>query len=405
MNLVFYGTCQMQVLAQAYDLFVVPHTGETVTYIAAGRPPTEQTRAAAARADIVIDQITPMADQLPLAGVAANARRLHVPLVDGSFLWPFSGVPHPDSQRRYGAYHPFPSEMGDSFLLRAMARGASGADAVRTYLAADVSRSGHVARRYDIALDLQAQREAATPYRFAPLIGAHLRTERLFRTPYHLEWRLSRHMLATLLEELDAPAPARRAVERYYTKTLFGGLDLPIHPAIAAHFGLAWVDAATRHAFWREEMLSFEDYAQRFVECRAYPAMNVAVQAVMRAQPDGQALLDAALADLPDSPWGLHARAVLHNRARDFAAALPILQRVLGLHPGLAGAHASLHDALLGLGREEEAVLALREEVRRQPYRIPYRMRLLQHGDTAQIDEILALQPNHPQAMKRRAVK
>ncbi len=346
-HIVFYGTCQMQVLAQAYELFVVPHTQETITYIAAARAPTEQTREAVARADIVVDQITPMADQKPLAGVAAQARRLHVPLVDGSFLWPFSGVRHPDSQRLYGAYHPFPSEMGDRFLLRAMARGASGGDAVRTYLAEDAARSGHVARRYEIAVHLQTQREAATPYRFAPLIGAHLRTERLFRTPYHLEWRLSRHMLATLLDELDAPAPARRAVERYYAKTLFGGLDLPIHPAIATHFGLAWMDATTRHAFWREEMLTFEGYAQRFVECRAYPAMDAAVQAAMRAQPDAHALLDAALAQLPNSPWGLHARAILHNRAGGFAAALPILERVLDLHPGLAGAYASLHDALL----------------------------------------------------------
>ena len=395
MNLIFHGSCQMQVLAQAYDLFVVPHTGDTTTYIAPLRPSTEATSRAVASADIVVEQIMPMAEAPPLAGVPDGARRLRVPLVDGSFLWPFSGTPHPDSQRLYGAYHPFPSEMGDRFLLRALARGAAGEDAVRAYLAEDVVRVGHVARRHEIALELQARRDAGTSYRFAKLIEAHLPGERLFRTPYHLEARLSRHMLMTLLDDLGTCAPARQSVDRFYTRTLFGGLDLPIHPAIAAHHGLAWADATTRHAFWREEMLSFEDYARRFVQCRAYPAMDVAVQAAMRARPDAETLLDAALADLPDSPWGLHARAVLRLRARDFEAALAILRRVLALHPGLGGAHASLHDALLRLGRTEEAIAALREEVRRQPYRIPHRERLLRHGDASQMEAILALQPRH----------
>ena len=401
-HLVFYGSCQMQVLAQSYELFVVPHTGQTATHISAQRPPTETSRHAAARADIVIEQITPMADHPPLAGVQEGARRLRVPLVDGSFLWPFSGTRHPESQRRYGAYHPFPAEMGDSFLLREMARGASGAEAVRAYLAADVVREGHAARRHEIALERQTQHEAATSYRFAPLIEAHLRTERLFRTPYHLEARLSQHMLMTLLDDLGTCEAARQSVDRFYTKTMYGGLDLPIHPAIAAYHGLSWADAATRHAFWREEMLTFEEYAHRFVDCRAYPAMDVAVHATMRAQPGAEALLDAALADLPDSPWGLHARAVQHLRARDFAAAHAVLQRVRDLHPGLGGVYAGLHDALLGLGRTQDAIAALREEVRRQPHRIPHRVRLLQHGDTTQIEAILALQPDHAVALKRR---
>jgi hypothetical protein len=400
-HLVFYGNCQMQVLAQAYELFVVPHTGETATHISALRPPTEASRHVVARADIMIEQITPMADQPPLGGVQAGARRLRVPLVDGSFLWPFSGTRHPESQRRYGAYHPFPAEMGDSFLLRAMAGGASGSEAVRAYAGADVVRLGHAARRQEIALELQTRREAGTSYRFASLIETHLRTERLFRTPYHLDARLSRHMLMTLLDDLETAGAARHAVGRFYQKTMFGGLDLPIHPAIAAYHNLDWADGATRHAFWREEMLTFEDYAHRFVQCRAYPIMDAAVQATMRAQPGAEALLDAALADLPNSPWGLHARATLHLRARDFAAAHAVLRRVLDLHPGLGGAYASLHDALLGLGRTEDAIAALREEVRRQPHRIPHRVRLMQHGDTSQIEAILALQPNHALALKR----
>ena len=283
--------------------------------------------------------------------------------------------------------------MGDRYLLRALARGAPGDEAVRAYLADDVVRVGHAARRYEIALELQARREAGTSYRFAPLIETHLRTERLFRTPYHLEARLSRHMLLTLLDDLGRCEAARHAADRYYQKTLFGGLDVPIHPAIAAHHGLAWADAGTRHAFWREEMLTFEGYAHRFARCLAYPAMDLAVQAVMRAQPGAEALLDAALADLPDSPWGLHARAVLKLRMREFGAALAILERVIALHPGLGGAYASLHDALLGLRRTDEAVAALREEVRRQPHRIQHRMRLLRHGDRAQVQAILALRP------------
>jgi tetratricopeptide (TPR) repeat protein len=407
-NIVFYGTCQIQMLAQAYEIFAVPHTGDHVTYASPGRTLTPAAHAAIARADIYVDQITPMNDQPKPDGIPADARLLRVPLVDGSFLWPFSGARHPESLARYGAYNPFIAEFGDSWLLKTMAKGVSPEDAVAAYMVADVAKAGHASRRLEMALDMQAAREAGTNYRFAPLIDKHFRTERLFRTPYHLEWRLSQHMLLTLLDDIGAPAAARSAAELFATKTLFSGSDLPLHPAIAAHFGLTWTDAATKNCFWREEMLNFEDYARRFVHCRAYPEMDEAVDAVMRAAPDGPSLLASALEKLPDSPWGLHAQAILHLREARPRKARMNLNRVVRLYPGFAGVYATLHECLMQLGREDEALEALCEEVRRQPHRVKFRLRLAQHlriagrleESLAQAEAVLALQPNNPAPRK-----
>jgi tetratricopeptide (TPR) repeat protein len=406
-KILFYGTCQMQVLAQAYEIFAVPHTGDIVTYAGPGRAPTPAQRAAMAQADIHIDQITPMGQPKP-DGIGAGARVLRVPLVDGSFLWPFSGARHPDSMRRYGAYHPFMAEFGDSWLLKAMAKGASPDDAVAAYMKADVAKAGHADRRREMALDLQTARETGTPYRFAPLIDQHFRTERLFRTPYHLEARLQRHMLLTLLDDIGVPDAARHAADRFATRSLYLGSHMPVHPGIAAHFGLTWTDATTRTCFWREDMLTFEDYARRFAHCEAYPEMDIAVDAVMRAQPDGPTLLHAALEKLPASPWGLHAQAVLHLRDGRPRKALMHLNRVVRLYPAFAGVYATLHDCLMRLGRDGEALDALREEIRRQPHRVNFRLRLAQHlrsagqvaEAVAEADCILMLQPDNGTARK-----
>ena len=398
----------MQVLAQAYDIFVAPHTGESVTYAGPLRTPDEASRAAIAQARIFVDQIMPMEGQGTLDGVPADARRLHVPLVDGSFLWPFSGARHPDSLQRYGSYHPFYIELGDSWLLKRMARGASPDQAVADYLVADIAKDGRLDRRYELAMELQAMRDGETHYRFTPLITEHFRTERLFRTPYHLEWRLSQHMLLTLLDDLDVPEAAKFAALTYGTKSLFAGSDLPVHPKVAAHFGLTWTDATTRVCFWRETMVNFEEYARRFAKCEAYPEMDIAVDAALRSLPDGPELLQGALEKLPDSPWGLHALAVLHIRGGRFRRAMKLLRRVAELHPNFAGVYAAMHECLVGLGRDAAACEALQEEVRRQPHRVIYRLRLAQAfraagriaeaRDEAQI--VLALQPDHAKAQK-----
>ena len=407
----FYGTCQIQVLAQACEIFAVPHTGDKIAYATPGRTLTQAARDAIAQADIYVEQITPMNDQPRPDGIPATARLLRVPLVDGSFLWPFSGARHPESLARYGAYNPFIAEFGDSWLLKAMANGASPQEAVAAYMIEDVAKTGHADRRFEMALGMQTAREADTNYRFAPMIDQYFRTERLFRTPYHLEWRLSQHMLLTLLSDIGAPAAARHAAEMFATKSLFAGSDLPVHPAIAAHFGLSWTDAATRCCFWREEMLDFEGHAHRFVHCQAYPEMDEAVDAVLHARPHGPALLDRALQTLPDSPWGLHAQAVLDLREGRVRKARVTLNRVIRLYPAFAGAYAHLHECLMQLGRADEALDALREEVRRQPHRVNFRLRLAQQLRSAglaaeavvQAEAVLVLQPDH--AVARKIVK
>ncbi len=336
MRIVFCGNCQMGALERAYRALVCAHTGDETTVVLfqhADRPAAVQ---AAARADILIEQIWPTHKEGWLKDVNPSARRLRVPSVGAPFLFPFAGVSHPDSARHYGAYHPFDGEFGDAWLVRRLNGGDNPARIQAEYMGLDVARAGHLDRRLEMALGAQRTLENNTGYDFASIIEHHFRTERLFRTPFHAEGRIMRHMLSVLLAELDAPEAVRALVEPYLRSGLFQPRDMPLHPGVAAHFGLTWAGAHLSFRFLSEDYLTFEEWVARFLRCEAHPAVSRGVEAVLQNQAGAEDAFNTAAALLPNSALVAYARGILAKRAGRADEALHMLTGLATRFPGPA---------------------------------------------------------------------
>jgi hypothetical protein len=367
MKIVFFGNCQMQALRLATQLFAVPYTGDSVEWHFSAKGITPALRAALAQADVVVDQTSPMPQRHGVEKLETRARRLRVPLVGANFLWPFAGKAHPDSVRKYGPYNPFFADMGDAWLAARLKEGGDLDQAVAAYIALDVAQVAGLDWRYEVELDSLALLQRNTPYRFAELIAEYFRTERLFRIPYHIEGRLFRHMVSAFFTELGVPAAVHRSVEKYLVASTFGPKELPVHPGVAAHFGLHWAAADTLYRFNSEDMLSFEAWAYRFMRCEAYPAVTRAVTAVQQGWPNGARLLRVAAEQLPDSVLVRHAQATLLVRAGKYRAALAQLRDIASRFPALPGVHADLFDCLAGVGEDAAAEAAMRTEIALRP--------------------------------------
>ena len=324
MKVAFYGNCQMQALAGVWVRFVYPFTGGDVRFIDAYQPVGVQNWEFLAEVDLLVTQKAPMPSPTPWETLpcqsGANPARTHiVPHVSGEFLWPYAGHERVDNPCGPGIENGvWPGEIGDAFLDRQLRANATPEAALAAYFALDLAADAHLDRRYELAMNGLRTREAGTPYCAADLIETHFRAEPLFRSPNHLGLRLSRYMALTLLQELGVHADALSRATKYLTAPIFPITELPIHPSIARHFGLAYGASDQLYPFHQDGKRSFEEFVLQY----------------MRG--DYNAPLFA----------GLQA---LHQK--DAVAAIENLQAAIRLSPHAAECHAALAEALWLTGK------------------------------------------------------
>jgi tetratricopeptide (TPR) repeat protein len=317
LKVAFYGNCQMQALASVYVRFIYPFTGGDVRYIDAYQPISVSDWEFLAELDLLVAQKAPMPsptpwDTLP-CHISDTAVRTHlVPHVSAEFLWPYSGRERVDNPSGPGIENGvWPGEIGDAFLDRQLQADATPEAALSAYLAIDPS-SMHLDRRYEIAINGLRSREADTPYRAADIIEANFQTEPLFRSTNHPGVRLSRHMALTLLQELDVPEAGLSRATQYLTTPIFPITEMPVHPAVARHFGLAWATADRQYQFHREGSVTFEGFVLQYMSGQHNAPLFAGIQALQK---------------------------------KDAPAALGHLQQAIRLSPGSARCHAALAEA------------------------------------------------------------
>jgi tetratricopeptide (TPR) repeat protein len=355
------------VLCQIYRTFVIPHSGDECRYI--GFPGTldETARQAIETADVIVEQFADFRAAADLDGLSTRARRMKVPVVGAPFLWPFAGSGHPESVSRYGRYDPFRPEMGDTYLNKLLLAGVTAEAAKQKYLVLDVPREVNLDRRYELLMESQRSRDQASGYRTADLIERYFRDEQLFLTPYHPTLRVSHYMAITFLEDLGAPTAAVENVRTLMTDSFYFRFALPIHPTVARHFKLSYVDENSLYPFHDEGPVSFADFVDRYVRCAANGALYDAMACVARGETEATQRLEQALVDSPRSAlgWNLLARArILENR---HAEAAPLLHKALAIDPGLQWAHFHLHQCHLRAGALDEAIAEVNAEIALRP--------------------------------------
>lgn len=310
-NVLFLGNCQAAALADAYTEWIAPGRGDAVSFVASIWPVSAEDRALVAQADVVVEQVFDFKQHIGADAAGSGARVVRFPTVGCGFLWPFAGGAVP---ARAGQLWPegtyFGPDLNDRFLNRMIADGTPAEAAVARYLALDAEQMA-LDKRLDFVLGQQRRRDDAAGSRIAEDIAAHFRDEPLFFGPYQPGARILRLLMADLLGKLGAERVASGYMDAIISRSQFESNWLPIHPAVAAHFGLTYVAEGQRYPTLQGSF-SFAEWAGRYMRLAftALPAAEVApATGPDRAHAEAGAVAGSARAAAPLRPRR-HASAV-----------------------------------------------------------------------------------------------
>jgi tetratricopeptide (TPR) repeat protein len=344
MRIVMIGNCQIQAMLGLYTRFAEKSFGQDILYVRSYETISAEHHRALETADVIVEQLQDFRPKGDIAGITVKAERIAVPVVHGGFLWPFAGQPHPNNPSpSFREAGPYGSEMSDAYLNRLVKANTPPDEAVRKYSALDVNATVSLDRLLEISLEKQRSRDSASGFSIAPVIEAYFRREPIFLTPYHPNARVAVALAEQLFAKLGVDPGDTRRMQRTMRVTPFPKDELPVHPAVARHFGLSWATPDRRYRFLDEGAFTFAEFASRYAGCVWNEALDAGIAAA---------------------------------RARDFAGAIALLTGALADSPGSAAGHSVLGTALEHVGRWEEAIAPVEAAVRLNHTEAAYRLQL-----------------------------
>lgn len=200
----------------------------------------------------------------------------------------------------FTGYWPFwtnksPMDFGDAFLDRLVSMGLGMAEILHVYLHGDIAAKYDLDAMLRASLDVERDKERGAdvergragcrdvdrgngaagrvlpggiPAVVAPtveLVESLWKEERLFATINHPNRRLVLHVAEGVLAALDMD-PLPPAVRDGFTDP-YPEFELPIHPQVAAHHGLAFGGPDATYNIYGRRM-TFDDYVRRYADCR-----------------------------------------------------------------------------------------------------------------------------------------
>jgi tetratricopeptide (TPR) repeat protein len=323
LKIAFVGNRQASTLKDAFDYFVRPHLGWETLYV-----PTYDTGAAVSDASTFRDVTTCVrlvmdpAEIAPPPGLDPSVRIIDVPFVTAGWLWPYHGTRHPHADRlKYNLDAMV--DCADAFINRCIVSGLDEAQTVTNYLQVDAKSIAGLDRRYELLMEKQRDRDRITGFATADFIENHIRTELLFSTPFHPTLPLERYLALECFRRLGVSSEILNKVEDYFTDTFYPRLQVPVHPVVAKHFGLAYGEPDDTYQWLNAGRVTFANYIRRY---RVW---------------DTDVELGAGL-DL------------FHNR--QFEAAIELLRQAVAKTPASGMANLFLCESLLATDRPAEAV-------------------------------------------------
>ncbi|MEF2145737.1 MAG: WcbI family polysaccharide biosynthesis putative acetyltransferase [Desulfovibrionaceae bacterium] len=188
-----------------------------------------------------------------LAKLPGNARSVAIPSMFFRHYWPFWEGGEDFSFR-------------DRVLERLLQEGLSGAQALQVFLHTNVVNGPDMESLAAAALKHERIKESLTPIKYVDLILERFREEMLFNTVNHPGHALLCHVGREVLRHLGEPLP-EDGVEPYMSE-LHPEFRMPIHPRVAAHWGLAFANDATLYPVYGR-MKTFAQYAANYVDARS----------------------------------------------------------------------------------------------------------------------------------------
>lgn len=368
-RIVVIGNCQVDMIAQLYRRFVAGRAGDTIEHVPSYKNLNDQHRGVIQQADVVVEQLFDLAQQADTGALPTTTPRLFIPMVTAAFLWPFAGSPHPKNTfYPFLASGPYDGEAGDSYLNRMIRAGTDAKEAVETYANLEVNNHVNLDRLYEIVIDRQRARDAASGYQIADIIERHFRTEQIFLSPYHPNVRITTALAAQFFEQLGATTDEIERM-RYCTRvTPFPKGELPLHPSVCHHFGLNFINLDRRYRFMDEGSFTFRESALRYMRYEWNDVLEEGLHlARLGKLEEARPRLVAGLEQSPLSADGHNTLSYIFGRqgARDDAIASA--RRAVEIEPHSAAYQMDLGGLLRQAGQLEPALEAMRSAVAIDP--------------------------------------
>jgi tetratricopeptide (TPR) repeat protein len=346
---------------------------------------------ALSEADVVVEQMFDSQPRVDYSIVPPDVTIYRFPLVIGTFIWPFASQDHVHNRSYpFLPSGPYPAELGDSYLNRLIDQVPVN-EAFARYIDLDVAKHAHLDRLYEIHLAQQEQRDTACGISVTRLMEERFRSEPLFHTRGHPTKRIFDHIAKHVFGAMGIPDEEIHIAINGYHYSVFPWDELPIHPNVAAHYGLQYVTGSSAYRHMDEGRFTFEQNVRRYLnyewnrdlhegiylaEGSGDPAVAcVCLEKGIEVSPAsdrgwralGSSLLrlnrpaearDSALRAMtidPQNPENHYLLASALTATGDLGRAEETLRTAIRIHPFGAKCHLSLADVLSRTGRQHEA--------------------------------------------------
>ena len=218
--------------------------------------------------------------------VPANCVYVSYPAAIVNYVWPLI----PSYRRPKGVRGPefalFPYTVCDDRVIRPL-------DAFR------------VDRLREINLAKLRAIDAKSDFAIAPVIERDFQSVQLFSTANHPNGPMMAHLLQGIVDRASSiitdPEMAEYRIAQRRTGKGVQDVEAPVHPEIAAHFGLEWA-SEKRFRFWDEGSFTFDHWLLRLYDYSYCQPHQQAMERLRKGDYEGaEPLLRQALAELPES--------------------------------------------------------------------------------------------------------
>lgn len=237
-----------------------------------------------------------------------------------------------------------------------------GETALERYLAHDIVSEARLERRREMGLAAQARRDAeAGGYGVAALLRTKIQAEPLFLTPRHP----GRHVFFAILERLGEmiglpPWLIHRLPHALHVLPFFDE-ELPLHPAVARHFGLGWAGEARRYHLWWAGRITFADYVRIYMTFDWNESLVLGRHLAGLGDHDGaRTAIEAGLAAAPHVAGGWRLLSHVRTALGDHDGARAAIGEALQREPHVADDWVHLGNLCLVAGDPRGAATAYR---------------------------------------------
>lgn len=212
-----------------------------------------------ARCAVLLEQVAHKAPELPIKeNLPADCQVIRFPILWLGSLWPMATA---DPRNRPTERHPTgPFPYGDKMVLRLVEQGLSPDEVAERYLAMDPRDEMDLNRYHEIVVAKLVDLDRRSEVKGGTHVLENFRTERLLVTPNHPAEPLTRFMRDEVFEHLGVKPPESDLMDAMASLDDF---HLPIHPAVAEHFGLQWCGKDMVYRYF-DERFAVKDFIREF---------------------------------------------------------------------------------------------------------------------------------------------